>query len=88
MRYAEVTEVMGEKKPEFHVHIGTHVIGVSKTDFDARFHMHAINKALDEAYEAGQNSKLSDIAGVETIRVMSQEEVDELRKQWWTPGTK
>jgi len=29
--------------------LGDHELGVSKTDFDARFHMHAINDALDVA---------------------------------------
>jgi hypothetical protein len=36
------------------VMLGGHEIGVSKTDFDARFHMHAINDALDVAYLEGQ----------------------------------
>lgn len=34
--------------------LGDHEIGSSKTDFDARFHMHAINDALDVAYLEGQ----------------------------------
>jgi hypothetical protein len=34
----------------FRVMLGDHEIGVSKTDFDARFHVNAINDALDEAY--------------------------------------
>lgn len=38
----------------FRVMLGKHEIGVSKTDFDARFHMHAINDALDVAFLEGQ----------------------------------
>ncbi len=34
--------------------LGNHELGASKTDFDARFHMHAINDALDVAYLEGQ----------------------------------
>lgn len=38
----------------FALMLGKHELGVSKTDFDARFHMHAINDALDVAYLEGQ----------------------------------
>jgi hypothetical protein len=38
----------------FELVLGNHVLGTSKTDFDARFHMHAINAALDEARESGR----------------------------------
>jgi hypothetical protein len=34
--------------------LGKHELGVSKTDFDARFHMHAINDALEVAFLEGQ----------------------------------
>jgi hypothetical protein len=42
-------EKISEK--EFQLVLGDHVIGTSKTDFDARFHMHAINKAIEGAHE-------------------------------------
>lgn len=45
-------KTVGEK--DFRVLLGENEIGVSKTDFDARFHMHAINDALDVAYLEGQ----------------------------------
>lgn len=38
----------------FRVMLGEHEVGVSKTDFDARFHVNAINDALDVAYLEGQ----------------------------------
>lgn len=41
------------KKTEFKVLLGTHEIGTSKNDTDARFHMHAINDALKAAYTVG-----------------------------------
>jgi hypothetical protein len=50
---AEVKKV-GEK--EFEVVLGNHVIGTAKSDCDARFHMHAINKAIDSA-EQGEHWK-------------------------------
>jgi hypothetical protein len=34
--------------------LGNHELGNSKTDFDARFHMHAINDTLDVAFLEGQ----------------------------------
>ena len=40
----------------FHVKLGEAVIGTSKTDFDARFHMYAINDALGVAYLEGQKT--------------------------------
>lgn len=39
----------------FKLMLGTHELGQSKTDSDARFHMHAINEALDEAYQEGRD---------------------------------
>lgn len=43
----------------FRVMLGKHEVGVSKTDFDARFHVNAINDALnaarDEGYRVGAN---------------------------------
>jgi hypothetical protein len=38
----------------FALMLGEKEIGFSKTDFDARFHMHVINDALDVAYLEGQ----------------------------------
>ncbi len=81
----EATVVKRSEK-EHDVTIGSHIIGTSKTDFDARFHLHAINEALDEAYRAGQSASLAEVAGVETVQVMSEEEVAEVRKLW-TPHT-
>lgn len=42
-------EVKKRGEKEFDVVLGSHIIGTSKTDFDARFHMHAINDAIDAA---------------------------------------
>lgn len=42
------------KDKGFALMLGKHELGSSKTDFDARFHMHAINDALDVAYLEGQ----------------------------------
>jgi hypothetical protein len=51
---ATILEAKGEKdKTVFRVMLADHEIGTSKTDFDARFHMHAINAALEAAYEQG-----------------------------------
>lgn len=41
----------GEK--EHALMLGGHELGVSKSDCDARFHMHAINDALKAAYDEG-----------------------------------
>jgi hypothetical protein len=41
----------GEK--EHALILGGHELGVSKSDFDARFHMHAINKIIHDAYSVG-----------------------------------
>lgn len=41
-------EVVPDGK-EFKVMLGNHEVGRSKSDCDARFHMHAINAAIDEA---------------------------------------
>jgi len=38
----------------FALMLGEHELGVSKTDCDARIHMHAVNDALDVAYLEGQ----------------------------------
>ena len=52
---ATIEEVKGEKdKTSYKVMLGNHEIGTSKTGFDAQFHLNAINKALDEAYEQGR----------------------------------
>jgi hypothetical protein len=51
MKLAEVVK-KGEK--EFEVVLGGQILGTTKTDFDARFHMHAINDALNIAYLEGQ----------------------------------
>ena len=52
---ATIQEVKSEdgKKTLYRVMLGGHEIGTSKTDFDARFHMHAINAALNLAWDAG-----------------------------------
>lgn len=38
----------------FKIMLGSHELGISKTDSDARFHMYAINDAIDVAYLEGQ----------------------------------
>lgn len=48
------TVVPSEDGKSFRVLLGEREIGVSKTDFDARFHMHAINDALDVAFLEGE----------------------------------
>jgi hypothetical protein len=52
MSYTKATVRPIEKG--FELVLGERVIGTSKTDFDARFHMHAINDALDVAFLEGQ----------------------------------
>lgn len=67
----------GEK--EHALMLGSHELGISKTDFDARFHMHAINEALKSEYERGRQFPIdwSQVDGVEQTRIMSQEECNE-----------
>jgi len=48
----------GEK--EHTLMFGGHELGTSKTDCDARFHMHAINDALKAAYERGRQDGIHD----------------------------
>jgi hypothetical protein len=45
----------------FALMLGDHELGVSKTDFDARFHMHAINDALKAAYDRGWQDGFHDV---------------------------
>lgn len=40
----------------FRLMLGDHELGNSKADVDARVHMHAINEALDEAFQEGKDS--------------------------------
>ena len=52
---ATIEEVKDEKgKSTFRLMLGGREIGTSKTDSDARFHMHAINLAIDMAFEEGK----------------------------------
>jgi SOS response regulatory protein OraA/RecX len=51
MKRATIIKV---SEKEYKIMLGNHEIGTSKTDFDGRFHMHAINDALDVAYLEGQ----------------------------------
>lgn len=60
---------------EFALMLGNHELGVSKNDVDARFHMHAINDALESEYNRGL-STWSKVDGVETTRIMSREECE------------
>lgn len=46
--------IVKKSEKEFSLMLGEHEIGVSKTDFDARFHMHAINDALQVSFLEGQ----------------------------------
>jgi len=50
---SEPAHVNKRSEKEFDVVLGSHVIGTSKSDFDARFHVNAINKALQAAYDQG-----------------------------------
>jgi hypothetical protein len=43
---SELARVEKVSDKEFKVFIGDHEIGTAKSDVDARFHMHAINKAI------------------------------------------
>jgi hypothetical protein len=45
----ELARVEKVSDKEFKVFLGNHEIGTAKSDFDARFHMHAINKAIEAA---------------------------------------
>lgn len=47
-------EVKKRSEKEFDVMLGDHVIGTSKTDFDARYHVNAVNDALQAAYQEGR----------------------------------
>jgi hypothetical protein len=44
-------EVIKRGEKEFDVVLGNHVIGTAKSDCDARFHMHAINREIDAVTE-------------------------------------
>jgi hypothetical protein len=44
-------EVKKRGEKEFDVVLGNHVIGTAKSDCDARFHMHAINREIDAVTE-------------------------------------
>ena len=72
---ATVVETLKDEKgkSQFNVILGEHIIGTSKTNFDARFHMHAINDAIDKAWQAGHDQGNED--GREEIR---QQWIDEL----------
>jgi hypothetical protein len=51
--YTRLAYVNKKSEKEFEVILGNHVFGTSKADFDARFHVNAINDALQNAYEEG-----------------------------------
>lgn len=70
----------GEK--EHALMLDGHELGVSKSDCDARFHMHAINAALVAEFNRGLVSTLQNVEGVEQTRIMSKEECDALRAYW------
>jgi len=40
--------------------LGDHELGTSKTDFDARFHMHAINAVMEKIKRDGYNEGYAD----------------------------
>jgi hypothetical protein len=52
MSFTNATVVKDGEKV-FRLMLGDREIGVSKSDCDARFHMHAINDALQDAYMEG-----------------------------------
>lgn len=78
-------EVVKVDEKTFRVMLSRHEIGTSKNDTDARFHVNAINDALDATYRAGQESNLSNITGIETVEVLSEEQVNAIREQWVDP---
>lgn len=47
-------EIIKVDDKTFRLMLGKHELGVSKTDFDARFHMHAINDALKVSFHEGE----------------------------------
>jgi hypothetical protein len=47
----------------FALMLGNHELGVSKNDSDARFHMHAINAAIEKAENCPKCARLAELEG-------------------------
>lgn len=71
------TPLQAEVKPSedgkaFKLMIGKHELGVSKTDVDARFHMHIINEALKLEYQRGRSDFAKQVGAVGPVFKDSQ----------------
>lgn len=73
-------EIIKVDDKTYRLMLGKHELGMSKTDFDARFHLNAINDALEVSFLEGQKYLERMVEGqrmeLELQRAMQQAQVE------------
>lgn len=86
-------EIVKVDDKTFRLMLGKHELGVSKTDFDARFHMYAVNDALEVSFLEGQKylERMVENARIDEeimkVRFEVQLETAKARQKWEEENT-